>query len=227
MPQTNEQVQKEVVKTISLSYLKHMPKNYDPASPKKYPLVIFLHGAGERGNDIEKVKIHGIPKLVEEAGSVLKGYEFIAISPQCPERSWWTAQDEEFDLLLESCIENLNADTSRIYLTGLSMGGYGTWHNALRHPHAFAAIAPICGGVESIEALENLVHLPTWVFHGAMDSTVPLKQSADAVAQLNNLGGNVKFTVYPELNHNSWTVTYENPYFYKWLFEQVNPQFEL
>ena len=212
----------EVTREIRVEYLQHLPQITDG---KTYPLVVFLHGAGERGNDLSKVKVHGIPKLLDEGSELLKGYDFIGISPQCPDDLWWGMLDDALEMLIEHLISALPVDTGRIYLTGLSMGGYGTWALAQRCPNMFAAIAPICGGTEpSPDKLAAIKHLPTWVFHGANDTAVPLAQSADAVSVLNNLGANVKFTVYPELEHDSWTPTYENPVFYEWLFAQRNEQ---
>jgi len=226
MSQTAKKIKTDMSKFPELNYLEYLPENY--GDHKKYPLIIFLHGAGERGKDIEKVKVHGIPKLVEQNAEVLLKYEFIAISPQCPAKPNWNDIDEILVKLIKICIEELSVDTSRIYLTGLSMGGYGTWNLICKYPNAFAAAAPICGGLWEYKdkGLKNIAHLPLWVFHGAKDTAVPLSDSADPVAILNELDANVKFTVYPELEHDSWTVTYENPNFYKWLFAQKNDHFK-
>jgi len=230
MLQTAKKFSVEIRRTIELNYLENLPKGYDAKSDKKYPLVIFLHGAGERGNDVEKLKAHGIPLLIKYDAAVLQNYKFIAVSPQCPDGYSWSFVPEAVEKLIKGCIENLSVDTSRIYLTGLSMGGGGSWTLACRNPRAFAAVAPICGGLwggdESDQNLGAIAHLPMWVFHGAKDSVVPLAASAEPVAQLNEIGANVKFTVYPELEHDSWTETYENPNFYKWLFSQKNENFE-
>jgi len=227
MLQTEKKISVEIKRTVELNYLENLPKDYD--AKKKYPLVIFLHGAGERGNNVKKVKVHGIPKLIDKKSALLQKYEFIAISPQCPDIYSWSAIPETVENLIKDCIENLSVDTSRIYLTGLSMGGFGSWNLACRNPHAFAAVAPICGGLwgsDSID-LRAIKHLPMWVFHGAKDTVVPLSASADPVADLYELGANVRFTVYPELEHDSWTVTYDSPVFYKWLFSQKNDNFKL
>jgi len=226
MLQTAKKICVEIKRTIELNYLENLPKDYD--GKKKYPLVIFLHGAGERGSDVKKVKVHGIPKLIEKKSEVLQKYEFIAVSPQCPEGYNWNFLDEALETLIKDCIEKLGVDTSRIYLTGLSMGGFGSWNLACRNPRAFAAVAPICGGLrgDGSEDLSVIAHLPLWVFHGAKDTVVPLSSSADPVAKLNELGANVRFTVYPELEHDSWTETYDNPNFYKWLFSRKNDNFK-
>ena len=229
MIQTSQKISIEIKHTIELGYLENLPKDYDGKSGKKYPLVIFLHGMGERGNDLKKLTVHGIPKLIEEKHAILDNYEFIAVSPQCPDGYMWTMLDEALMNLVKHCIENLSVDTSRIYLTGLSMGGFGSWHLAYKNPHVFVAVAPICGGLRGDESedLSVIRHLPLWVFHGAKDTVVPLLTSAEPVAKLNELGADVKFTVYPDLEHDSWTVTYENPNFYKWLFSQKNDAFKI
>ena len=225
MSQSAEKLSAEIKKTANLNYLQYLPDDYG-TTDKKYPLIIFLHGAGERGNDINMVKKHGIPKLIEENASVIREYEFIAVSPQCPEGMWWNVLYDEIDTLIQTCVENLQVDKSRIYLTGLSMGGYGTWYFALKHPRAFAAIAPICGGAEACGRLSIIKNVPIWAFHGEKDDVVPFSQSAEVVDKLKELGANVKFTAYPELFHDSWTVTYNNPDFYKWLFAQKNKKFQ-
>jgi predicted peptidase len=228
MLQTAKKISVEIKRTIELNYLEDLPKGYDAKNGKKYPLLVFLHGMGERGNKVSKIKVHGIPKIIENKSAVLQKYEFIAISPQCPDGYNWSSIPEAVENLIRDCIDTLSVDTSRIYLTGLSMGGFGTWTLACRNPYAFAAAAPICGGLrgEESEDLSAIAHLPMWVFHGAKDAAVPLSASADPVAKLYELGSDVRFTVYPEVEHDSWTETYENPHFYKWLFSQKNEAFK-
>ena len=219
-----QKLEKIIEKKITLDYLLYLPKEYDE-SDKKYPLVIFLHGAGERGSDTEKLKVHGIPKLIA-AG---QDFEFIAVAPQCPSDKWWGEfVEDEFENLLKDCIESYKVDTSRIYLTGLSMGGYGTWYYGWKYCKAFAALAPICGGLNSSKArskLEVFKDTPIWVFHGAKDEVVTLSSSAEIVNALNDIDAKVKFTVYPDAEHDSWTETYDNPAFYKWLLSQYNYNF--
>ena len=197
--------------TARLDYLLSLPADYDKSS-KSWPLVLFLHGSGESGNDLAKVKAHGPPKLVETNGP----FPFILVSPQSPGHGW---NPDLLNGLLDSVIKQYRVDTDRVYLTGLSMGGYGTWSLAAAHPEKFAAIAPICGGGNPADAAK-LARLPIWVFHGAKDNTVPLKRSEEMVEALKAAGGNPKFTVYPEAGHDSWTATYDNPEFYHWLLAQ-------
>ena len=196
---------------VVLDYLLYLPADYQKRD--SWPLVLFLHGAGERGNDLELVKTHGPPKLIEEG----KSFPFIVVSPQCPkDRNW---QPMELTALVDEIVAKQKVDLDRIYVTGLSMGGFGTWALAAAAPERFAAIIPICGGGDVI-ATRRLTKLPAWVFHGAKDPVVPLKRSEDMVDALKKGNGNVKFTVYPEATHDSWTATYENPEVYAWLLEQ-------
>ena len=208
--QTAELFSKEVTQVFSLNYLKYLPAEYDGSTP--FPLVLFLHGAGERGNDLSKLTKHGPPKLVE-AG---QDFPFVLISPQCPEDSWWKPD------ALMALIDEINAshaiDQNRVYVTGLSMGGYGTWALAGDYANRFAAIAPICGGGTRQHARRIAqAKIPTWVFHGAKDATVPLEESERLVQFIKRFEGDVTFTIYPEAGHDSWTETYDNPEFFEWL----------
>jgi len=208
----HKSINKKIEITVSLKYLLSLPSGYDES--KKYPLVIFLHGSGERGNNLNKVKKHGIPYEIVQG----KTFPFIMVAPQCP------GDDEEWNIyalntLYQEIISQYNIDLKRVYLTGLSMGGYGTWKFAKTFPQYFAAIAPVCGGgnPDSICVLKDV---PVWAFHGAKDNTVPIAEADTLVKSLKGCGGNVKFTIYPDLGHNSWTKTYSNPELYDWLLSQ-------
>ncbi|HEY3319071.1 MAG TPA: prolyl oligopeptidase family serine peptidase [Planctomycetota bacterium] len=198
---------------VTHRYLEFLPRDYDKDPQKRWPLVLFLHGSGERGDDLEKVKIHGPPKLASKG----KDYPFILIAPQCPDGVWWLTAD--LNHLLDEVSAKFRVDPERIYVTGLSMGGFGTWQLAMQYPQRFAAIAPICGGGDA-DDVERIKHLPVWIFHGAKDSAVPVKFSEDMEAALKKAGGNVKLTIYPEANHDSWTKTYDSDEFYTWLLQQ-------
>ncbi len=203
----------EVTVTVEQDYLVALPTGYDASGTETYPLLIFLHGAGERGSDLEKVKVHGPPKLIE-GGEPLP---FIVVSPQCAERSWWDVQ--VLDAWLDHVMASYRIDPDRVYLTGLSMGGYGTWSWASARPGRFAAIAPICGGGDP-ENAGALKDLPIWAFHGAQDRVVPVERTQQMVDALKALGSDVQFTIYPEAGHDSWTETYDNPRLYEWFLEQ-------
>ena len=193
-----------------IDYLVHLPEGY-LTSERSFPLMLFLHGAGESGSDLTKVKVHGPPKIVETK----KDFPFILISPQSPGRGW---NPDTLNALLDQVMRDYRVDKDRVYLTGLSMGGYGTWTLAAAHPERFAAIAPICGGGNVADA-EKLAKLPIWVFHGAKDPVVPLQRSTEMVEAIKAAGGDVKFTVYPEAVHDSWTETYNNPELYEWFLK--------
>jgi predicted peptidase len=209
--QSEQTFQKEITKKVSLKYLLYLPKSYGEKKDQKWPLMLFLHGAGERGSDISLVKKHGPPKLIDQG----KEYPFIVVSPQCPTNNWWPEQVEALVALLDDVQSKYAVDADRVYLTGLSMGGFGTWTLACRYPERFAAITPICGGGDRY-LVSRLKNVPVWVFHGAKDPTVPLQASTDMVDALKRAGGDVQLTVYPEAGHDSWTETYNNPKLYEW-----------
>lgn len=204
--------EREITVKARLKYLLYLPEGYEQ-SDKAWPLILFLHGAGESGDDLAKVKIHGPPKLIEA-----KAMDFpcIVVSPQSPGRGW---QPDVLAALVEDLAAKYRVDKDRIYVTGLSMGGFGTWSLAMAYPDRFAAIAPICGGGNPNDAAK-LKNLAIWVFHGAKDPVVRVESSQRMVDALKQLGVDVKFTIYPDAGHDSWTATYENPEFYKWLFAQ-------
>lgn len=210
--QTAHNFEREVKLTLSANYLLYLPKDYSE-SDKDFPLVLFLHGAGERGTDIEKVKTHGLPKLINQG----KDFPFIVVSPQCPDNIFWNI--DILIALLNDVVAKYRVDTNRIYVTGLSMGGHGTWELAMRQTNRFAAIAPVCGWADTSKAC-SIAHIPIWVFHGAKDVVVPIAASEQMVDKLKSCGANVKFTVYPEANHDAWTETYNNEELYKWFLEQ-------
>jgi predicted peptidase len=207
---TEEIFVKEITTPEKLEYLLSLPKDYEADTEKKWPLIVFLHGAGERGDDLQKVGVHGPPKRIREGAEL----PFVIASPQCPDGEWWTEQPVL--KLIDHLEANFRVDPSRIYLSGLSMGGYGTWHFATLAPHRFAAIAPVCGGGVPYR-MREIPHLPVWAFHGAKDTVVVPDESARLVESLKKNGSKtVKFTVYPEAAHDSWTETYQNPELYEW-----------
>ena len=211
--QQSQMFEKEITKTVSCNYLLFLPEDYGKKR-QRWPLILFLHGAGERGDDLKKVKVHGPPKMVESR----KDFPFILVSPQCPEDDWWTEKVEVLINLVDDIAARYKVDKKRIYLTGLSMGGYGTWALTSAYPERFAAIAPICGGGSRIMSL-RLKDIPIWVFHGAKDPVVPLEESEEMVNAIRKRGGDVKFTIYPDAGHDSWTESYNNQELYDWFLE--------
>jgi predicted peptidase len=219
--QTVKSFNKTITRTVSARYLLFLPQGYEPKGAKRWPLLLFLHGAGERGSDIWKVAVHGPPKIVKDK----PGFPFLLVSPQCPDGETWS--DEVVLSLLDEVIAAHAVDTNRVYLTGLSMGGYGTWSLAVRFPQRFAAVAPVCGGGEPVRAylagpsqLEALKSLGVWAFHGAKDPVVPLAESQRMIDTLKKIGcGEARLTTYPEAQHDSWTETYNNPDLYEWFLK--------
>lgn len=202
---------------VRLQYWLACPPGYDREREQLWPLVLFLHGAGERGDDLELVKKHGPPKLVA-AGQT---FPFLLVAPQCPADDWWDSSRQILALrtLLDDVLATHRVDRDRVYVTGLSMGGFGTWRLAAEYPEMFAAIVPICGGGPWYRA-GSLKGIPAWVFHGAADPVVPLRDSEVMVDALRRAGAQPRFTVYPNLGHDAWTVTYENAEVYEWLLQQ-------
>ncbi|MBX3009468.1 MAG: dienelactone hydrolase family protein [Melioribacteraceae bacterium] len=199
---------------IDISYLLYLPKNYE--SGEKFPLVLFLHGAGERGTDLNLVKKHGLPKLIEQG----KDFPFIVVSPQCPLNVRWDTK--ALISLIDELIDKLNVDEKRIYITGLSMGGNGTWRLISEIPERIAAAIPICGWGDAFEIC-NARNVSIWAFHGAKDMVVPVVASQQLIDRLKYCNGKAEFTIYDDLDHDSWTVTYENEKIYEWLLEKSLP----
>lgn len=196
---------------VEMDYLLYLPKDY--SSRDSWPLLLFLHGSGERGSDLELVKVHGPPLLIAEG----KQFPMIIVSPQCPKDKSW--EPIVLMALLDDLSKKYKIDADRVYLTGLSMGGFGTWHLAAYAPDRFAALAPICGGAE-VHLTKRIAHLPVWAFHGAKDGGVPVERTTKMIEGLHKYGGSPKVTIYPEAGHDSWTETYANPEFYNWLLAQ-------
>ena len=219
MKQSAHTLEVQITKTLHLNYLLSLPQDYKTESGTRWPLIFFLHGIGERGVYLGELKRHGIPKVVEER----EDFPFITLSPQCPPNTTWWDHIDALDALLNEIMATYVVDTARSYLTGLSMGGYGTWYLATLYPNRFAAIAPICGGGSVAHGFPQRVcilqDVPVWAFHGAQDTTVPLQESEVLVKTLRRCGGDVRFTIYPEAGHDSWTETYANPALYTWFLE--------
>ncbi len=258
--QTVAAFSKTVTKTVEYKYLVSLPTAYDAkATDKTWPVILFLHGSGERGTDPWLVSMHGPPRLIagkapklppaaapkatpppppaapppetpeaiaqrELAAKALRD-NFIVISPQCPPGVWW--DDDGVIGLLDEVMAKYKTDPTRVYLTGLSMGGYGTWSVGLKYPERFAAIVAICGGGQfrdiisaSRQKKEVILALGIRVYHGAKDPTVPLSESENMVTALKKAGvKDIEFTIYPEAKHDSWTETYNKPELYEWLLK--------
>lgn len=198
---------------MEMKYLLYLPDGYATDTLQKWPLLIFLHGSGESGTELAKVKVHGLPKLVEQG----KKFPFIVVSPQAPPQKGW--QVEVLKSMLDDLKKKYRVDRDRIYLTGLSMGGYGAWNFSVKYPGELAAIAPVCGGGDAGEVWK-LRYMPVWCFHGAKDDAVPPSESQKMIDGLKRYNSNVRFTLYPDAGHNSWDTTYNNDSLYTWLLSQ-------
>src|SRR5260221_944815 len=187
--QMAKRLERKITTNIELNYLLFLPKGYSKRDSKEWPMIFFLHGAGERGSNVWKVAIHGPPKNVNSNPD----FPFIVVSPQCPDGQIWS--NDSLLALLEEVSTQEKVDRSRIYLTGLSMGGYGTWSLGITHPEKFAAIAPICGGGNLISVLlsdrekaQALKTLGIWAFHGGKDPVVPQQESERMVDAVKRAG---------------------------------------
>lgn len=199
---------------FNFSYVKYLPKDFD--ANKKYPLVFFLHGAGERGNDLDVAMRHGYMKYVREEG---REYPFIFVAPQCPHSKFWGCYTESLLAFLDYICETLPVDTDRVYLTGLSMGGTGTWMLAMADPSRFAAVAPICGtGIYWNGGM--LKYNPIFVYHGDCDDIVPVTESVNMVKMVNKNGGNAKIEIVYGVGHDSWEQAYGDDKLLNWMLSQ-------
>ncbi len=208
---------KTIEKTVELQYAVYTPEDYN--KEKKFPLVIFLHGAGERGTDPSLLWKHGLLRNVLNG----KKYPFIIVAPQVPSTDkYWANYNESLNIFLDGIIEKYNVDTSRIYLTGLSMGGTGTWHWLLANPERFAAAAPICGTGVYWNAY-RAANTPLWVFHGDKDNIVLVSESINMVENIKKCGGNPKLTIFEGVGHNSWELAYTDE-LTEWFLQQKKEQ---
>lgn len=224
---TSHEIAGTITRSFRIPYVLYLPPSYQPEGGEQWPVVFFLHGAGERGADLSELGKHGLVRQVKEK----RDFPFILVAPQCPLDWTWDRSLEELDLLLEEIITNFRVDMEQVYLTGLSMGGYGTWHWAMRQPNAFAALVPICGGTMPLmgfpQKIAALKHVPIWVFHGADDQVVPAARSQELVDVLTALDAPIRFTKYAGVGHHSWDRAYNESELIPWLLKQKNRQFAL
>lgn len=209
-----------VSKTITVgdaerTYVVYVPPEYDAS--KEWPLVLFLHGAGERGDDGVDQSTVGIGPAIEANPD---RFPCIVVMPQCPRNVMWTGRYDEIDAALNATLEEYNIDRSRMYLTGLSMGGYGTFMYGADHVDTFAAMAPICGGGRVTDAAK-LATVPMWVFHGSSDPVVAPDKSRSMVEAIKAAGGDIRYTEYEGVGHNSWDNAYGDPELMDWMLSQT------
>lgn len=202
----------EIKKQFSYGYILQKPENLK----EKKPLLIFLHGSGEKGTNLEKVKLHGPLKYIQN-----NTIDAFILAPQCPENEYW--ESESLHLLIQKIIKENNIDNNRIYLTGLSMGAWGAWNLAFAHPETFAALVPICGFVDRVPMIENckIANIPTRIFHGLMDNVVDANYSISIYKKLKPCSKDIELTLFDDANHDSWTRVYNNSAIYEWMFQQI------
>lgn len=202
-------------------YVVYVPKEYRSGTP--HPAILFLHGAGETGTDGRKQTAVGLGPAIRQAPAA---WNFIVLFPQAPPtgavRERWMAHEELVLAILEAARKEYSIDETRLYATGLSMGGFGTWRLAAKHPKLFAAIAPICGGGDPAEAA-RLKDVPIWAFHGDQDKAVPHTLSVQMVEAVKAAGGNPKLTIYPGVGHNSWDKAYREENLAEWFLRHRRP----
>ncbi|WP_298239301.1 prolyl oligopeptidase family serine peptidase [uncultured Algibacter sp.] len=211
--------------------LKYRQLISDYDSKSKYPLVIFLHGSGERGNDNESQLKWGVMNFA--TNDIMMNHRPIVIAPQCPkDTTWGNFSYEDMSLkstptkpmkllieLINKTIETMPIDPDRIYITGLSMGGFGTYDAISRYPGLFTAAVPVCGGGD-ISKASSIAHIPIWIFHGSLDDVVPVSLSIMMVDALTKAGAQVGYTQYPEAGHFSWIAAYSDTMMMDWMFKK-------
>ena len=218
-------------------YVVYVPADHDRREP--LPITLFLHGSGERGND-------GLRQIEVGLGRAIRWernrFPMIVVMPQAPADTQWLGDVADFAMLaLDRSIDEFRGDPRRTYLTGLSLGGYGTWHLAMAHPDRFAAIAPVCGGIVKPEtansvrqspltmgtadpyatAAEKVKSIPAWIFHGADDNLIPASESRRMFGELTKRGAPVKYTEFPKTNHNAWDPAYGTAELWQWMLAQT------
>lgn len=208
-----------VEKSKTYPYLAYLPDGYEKSNAKAWPLIIYLHGSSCKGNNLDRLKKYGPPFYIERG----MGVDAIVISPQCPSNRNWTA-GSWFESFYKELKDKYNIDPSRVYLTGMSLGGFGTWDIASRYPEYFAAIMPLCGGGQT-GMVETLKDIPTWVFHGEVDKKVKLKRSTDMVQALEEIGSKPLFSVLKGQGHGIQKV-YSDQNIYKWLLSHHKHAYE-
>jgi predicted peptidase len=201
----------EIVQKVELGYLLHIPKEVK----SKKPLIVFLHGSGEKGTDVELLRKQGPLKYIKE-----KEIDAYILAPQCRENEYWN--EESIYRLIQKIVKENNIDADRICLTGLSLGGWGTLKLGIAHPEMFAALVPICGFVDrlDIDDLCKIAAIPTRIYHGLLDDVVDVNYATVIYKTLRACNANVKLTIFEDANHNSWDNVYDNAEIYDWMLSQ-------
>ena len=203
--------ERTITKSVHAKYAVILPEGYDSQIEKRWPMILFLHGSGERGDDPSQLLNMKPLQYMRQT----KGFPFVVVVPRCPGGEQW--DPDTLNVLVDEALAKYRIDEDRVYLTGYSMGGTGTWTFAMAHPERFAAIAPVCGRVINVLAYK-IKDIPIWCFHGDKDDVVNFSFSTEMVAKLKNAGAkDVEFTIYPGARHGIWDETYSNPKLYEWM----------
>jgi len=204
----------ELKPVLEMQYLLYLPDGYESDSKAEFPLLLFLHGGGSSGDDIEMLKRNGLAGKIEEGRS----FPFMLLTPQNPHpRKFWN--ETALITLLDKIQKEYRVDPSRVWVAGLSRGAYGAWRMAIQYPERFAALVAVCGETPDHYA-KWLGDMPIWVFHGEEDRSISIKESDEMVAALKKNGNPVRYTKYPDTGHNAWDKAFSDPELYKWLLAQ-------
>jgi predicted peptidase len=218
--QTSHVFHTVIPRSSTFQYLISIPLNYEKGNQDTWPVLLYLHGAGERGNDINTLLGNGLPAFIEAEND----FPFITISPLCPVDTWWSDHLAVLDILLKEVCDRYRADIHRIAATGVSMGGYGVWHAGVIFPERFSCLVPIGGGGAWFygfpRVVRKLINTPVWAFHGENDPIIPLRESSVLVRELTSAGGHAQLTVLPGGGHEIWQDVYTNPEVVNWMLAQ-------
>lgn len=204
----------------TMPYLLYTPDAYDADTGRLWPFILFLHGRGERGTDVNIVRNIGLPHMLDQQAN----FPCIVLSPQCPDEVRWPAQETNVIALLDALLPTLRVDPHRLYLTGLSMGGEGAWYLGARCPERFAAVMPICARIPQVEGFPEYVarlkHTPLWAFHGDTDTTNPTDHTIQMINAVQRAGGSPRLTIFPNTDHDCWSQVYDDEATWNWLLGQ-------
>lgn len=214
---------RKVEKAFSGNYLVYLPDDYSPESKQQWPVLLYLHSYDARGEDLQKVKQEGLPFILR-SGTKLP---FVVIAPQCPTDDWWDSRwsVENVNAFLDEVLETYRVDATRVYLTGWSMGGAGSWRLSSDYASRFAAVVPLCGRSQ-LRYVPSLQATPVWAFHGEKDTIVTASESQKMIDALQKIGGNAKLSILPEAGHEIWHQVYNDPQLYEWLLKYSTKEAE-
>ena len=206
----------EINSKETLKYRISFPKNFDKKKNQLWPIIIYLHGAGERGSNLGKLDNYGLFPYIKS----VENFPFVVFAPLCPENEVWDFQYKNIMSCLDHISDDYKIDSKKVYLTGMSMGGQATWNFAIYEPTKYAAIAPVCGCIASPNTCLKLNKTPIWTFHGKKDESIPFSESERLVNILKPINKELNFTIYENNGHEVCSLAYENTELYKWLLDK-------